>query len=99
MKIRGGDIWTLTGGVDVLVLSSTVYNDIASEPTVIVAPIFADEPVEGFGVLIGEHRWAAPGLITSLRKERLTEYRSSVDVQALTDVNTMLFRILATPDR
>ncbi len=41
----------------------------------------------------------APGLITSLRKTRLSERRRQIDVQALTDVNTMLFKILATPDR
>lgn len=68
MKIRRGDIWALVGGVDALVLSLTVCNDIANEPTIIVAPIFTDEPAEGFGIRIGEHRWAAPGLITSLRK-------------------------------
>jgi hypothetical protein len=43
--------------------------------------------------------WAAPGLVTSLRKARLGERRRQIDVQALTDVNNMLFKILATPDR
>ena len=43
--------------------------------------------------------WAAPGLVTSLRKVRLSERRRHIDVQALTDVDTMLFKILATPDR
>jgi len=41
---------------------------------------------------------AAPGLVTSLRKARLAQFRRRVDVQALTDVNNMLFKILATPD-
>jgi len=36
---------------------------------------------------------------TSLRKARLSEHRRRIDVQALTDVNDMLFKILATPDR
>lgn len=35
--------------------------------------------------------WAAPGLVTSLRKTRLAERLRRVDVQALTDMNTMLF--------
>jgi hypothetical protein len=43
--------------------------------------------------------WAAPGLVTSLRKIRLAQLRRRIDLQALTDVNNMLFRILATPDR
>jgi hypothetical protein len=40
---------------------------------------------------------AAPGLVTSLRKAGLAQFRGRVDVQALTDVNNMLFKILATP--
>lgn len=82
-----------------LVISSTVYNEIATEPTVVVVPVFASEPDTGFGVNVGEGSWAAPGLVTSLRKARLGERRRRVDVQALTDVNNMLFKILATPDR
>lgn len=82
----------------VLVVSSTVYNEIPSEPTVIVVPVFDSEPDTGFGIDLGEG-WAAPGLITSLRKARLQRLHRHVDVQKLTDVNNMLFRILATPDR
>ena len=82
-----------------LVISSTVYNEIVGEPTVVVVPVFAGEPDVGFGVDIGDGGWAAPGLVTSLRKIRLAERARSVDVQTLTDVNNMLFRILATPDR
>lgn len=84
--------------MDVLVVSSTVYNEIASEPTVIVMPVFHTEPDTGFGVGLGDG-WAAPGLVTSLRKADLNELRRRIDVQALTDVNTMLFKILATPKR
>jgi hypothetical protein len=29
----------------------------------------------------------------------LSEHRRRIDVQALTDINNMLFKILATPDR
>lgn len=86
-------------GVDVLMISSTVYNEMPSEPTVIVVPVFDHEPDSGFGVLLGDGAWAAPGLVASLRKSALTEFRRQVDVQALTDVNNMLFKILATPDR
>jgi hypothetical protein len=94
-----GDIWTTDTGVTVLVISSTVYNEIPSEPTVIVVPVFDTEPDTGFGVDLGENDWAAPGLVTSLRKARLSRHRRRIDVQALTDVNNMLFKILATPDR
>ncbi len=95
---RRGEIWTIDAGVSVLVISSTVYNEIATEPTVVVVPVFGSEPDTGFGVDLGDG-WAAPGLVTSLRKARLGERRRRIDVQVLTDVNNMLFKILATPDR
>ncbi|MEZ0364044.1 MazF family transcriptional regulator [Mycobacterium sp. pUA109] len=81
-----------------LVISSTMYNEIPSEPTAIVVPVFDSEPATGFGVDVGDG-WAAPGLITSMRKARLSEQLETIDVQALTDVNNMLFKLLATPDR
>lgn len=96
---RRGDIWATGAGVDVLVISSTVYNEIPSEPTVIVVPLFDRDPDTGFGVSLDPSGWAAPGLVTSLGKTALGEFRRRIDVQALTDVNNMLFRILATPDR
>lgn len=86
-------------GVDVLVISSTVYNEIPSEPTVVVVPVFDHEPGSGFGVPVGDGAWAAPGLVASLRKSALSDFHRQVGVQALTDVNNMLFKILATPDR
>lgn len=95
---RRGDIWTTDAGVGVLVISSTVYNEIPSEPTVVVVPVFDSEPDTGFGVDLGDG-WAAPGLVASLRKARLGERRRRIDVAHLTDVNNMLFKILATPDR
>lgn len=95
---RRGEIWATDAGVSVLVISSTVYNEITSEPTVVVVPVFATEPDTGFGVDLGDG-WAAPRLVASLRKDRLGERRRRVDVQAWTDVNNMLFRILATPER
>ena len=96
---RRGDVWRLGDDRTVLVLSSTFYNEIASEPTVIVVPVFTGEPAAGFGVPIGNDTWAAPGFITSLRKTRLATFHDRVDVQYLTDVNNMLFKVLATPDR
>jgi hypothetical protein len=95
---RRGDIWGTGAGSSVLVISSTVYNEIASEPTIVVVPVFDTEPDAGFGVDLGDG-WAAPGLVTGLRKARLSDRRRRIDIQTLTDVNNMLFKILATPDR
>lgn len=78
-------------------ISSTIYNEIADEPTVIVVPLFDSEPATGFGIAV-DRGWAAPGLITSLRKARLKKFSRRVDTQSLTEVNNMLFRILATPE-
>ena len=96
---RRGDVWMTDTGISVLVISSTVYNEIASEPTVIVVPVFDTEPDTGFGVDLGDNSWAAPGMVTALRKARLGEFRRRIEVQVLTDVNNMLFKIFATPDR
>ncbi len=63
-----------------LVISSTVYNEIPSEPTVIVVPVFDTEPDTGLGVDLGENDWAAPGLVTSLRKARLAGLRRFDDL-------------------
>jgi mRNA-degrading endonuclease toxin of MazEF toxin-antitoxin module len=98
VSVRRGELWVTDAGITVLVISATVYNEIASEPTVIVVPVFTDEPDAGFGVDVG-CGWAAPGLVTSLRKARLDERARRIETQALTDVNNMLSRILATPER
>jgi hypothetical protein len=95
---RRGEIWSTDAEISVLVISSTVYNEIPSEPTVVIVPVFDSEPDTGFGVDLGDG-WAAPGLVASLRKVRLRQLHRRIDVQALTDVNNMLFKILATPDR
>lgn len=95
---RRGDVWEIDTAVNVLVISSTVYNEIAGEPTIVVVPVFESEPATGFGVDIGG-AWAAPGLVSALRKVRLNKCLRRIDTQALTDVNNMLFKILATPER
>jgi hypothetical protein len=76
---------------------STVDNEIPSEPTVVVVAVLDTEPDPGFGVDVGDG-WVAPGLVTSLCKARLREWRHRIDVQALTEVTTMLLEILATPE-
>ena len=55
------------------------------------------EPDAGFDVDLGGE-WSAPGLVPSLRKARLRGRVRTIDVRALTDVNDLLFRILAAPD-
>jgi hypothetical protein len=81
--LQRGDIWTTDAGVRVLVISSTGYNEIPSEPTVIVVPVVDTEPDIGFGVDLGENDWIAPGLVTSLRKVRLSAHHHRIDVHAL----------------
>ncbi|MGQ0465036.1 MAG: MazF family transcriptional regulator [Sporichthyaceae bacterium] len=94
---RRGEIWA-TVDAQALVISSTVYNEIVDEPTVVVVPVFDTEPATGFGVDVGS-AWAAPGLVSALDKSDLRGRLRVIEIQALMDVNNMLFRILATPDR
>ena len=82
-----------------LVISSTVYNEIPSEPTVLVAMVVEQATDEGFCVDLGQGQWAVMGLVTFVAKANLTQCRRRVDVQTLTNVNNMLFKILATPER
>lgn len=98
---KRGDIWSVaaTPGQHVLVISSTVYNEISSEPTILVALVVEQATDEGFCVNLGNGQWAVMGQVTYLPKTRLAEYHRRVDVQTLTDANNMLFKILATPDR
>lgn len=99
---RRGEIWIASVGPvlhAVLVISSTVYNEIASEPTVLVALVVEQATDEGFCVDLGEGQWAVMGLVTFVAKTSLTRYQRKVGVQTLTNANTMLFKILATPER
>lgn len=98
---RRGELWTAgtDNPVAVLVISSTVYNEIPDEPTVIAVPVVQRSTDTGFCVDLGGGLFAVTGLVTHLRKTDLTERLRIVDVQTLTNVNTMLFKILATPER
>jgi hypothetical protein len=98
---RRGEIWNAVAGPSphtVLVISSTVYNEIASEPTVLVAMVVEQGTDEGFCVDLGQGQWAVMGLVTFVAKASLSEYQRKVDVQTLTNANIMLFKILATPE-
>ncbi|MGV9801601.1 type II toxin-antitoxin system PemK/MazF family toxin [Mycobacterium sp. NPDC003449] len=97
MSPRRGEIWSTTEAGNVLVVSSTVYNEIPSEPTVIVMPVFGHEADTGFGVEIGTG-WVATGLITAFDKDDLVTFVGAIGIQELTNVNNTLFKILATPD-
>lgn len=99
---RRGEIWIAGTGLapqTVLVISSMIYNEIASEPTVLVALVVERATDEGFCVDLGQDQWAVMGLVTFVAKTSLTDYRRKVDIQTLTNANSMLFKILATPDR
>jgi len=114
MAARGGVFAPIFGGADWYLPRRTASadprrppqihheafcNKIPTEPTVIAIPILTGDSDTGFGVRLSEDHWAATGLITSLRKSRLFQFERNVGMQLLTDVNDMLFRILATPER
>jgi hypothetical protein len=92
-------VGTGPGPQAVLVISSTVYNEIIGEPTVLVALLVEQATDEGFCIDLGEGQWAVMGLVTFVAKASLAECLRRVDVQTLTNANNMLFKILVTPDR
>lgn len=98
---RRGEVWRAYPGapVDFLVVSSTVYNEIASEPTVLGVPVVSRVGEHGFCVALGGDQWALAGLIGPVEKTALVTRTGAVDVQTLTNVDNMLFKILATPER
>ena len=98
---RRGEVWAVSAPTPqaVLVISSTVYNEISSEPTVLVALVIEHATDEGFCVDLGDGQWAVMGLVTFVYKASLAECQRRVDIQTLTNANTMLFKILATPER
>jgi PemK-like, MazF-like toxin of type II toxin-antitoxin system len=98
---RRGEIWSVNTPTPqaVLVISSTVYNEIAPEPTVLVALVVEQATDEGFCVDLDAGQWAVMGLVTFVPKSSLTKCHRRVDTQRLTNANNMLFKILATPDR
>lgn len=97
---RRGEVWlTSPAGQAVLVISSTVYNQIPDEPTVLVALVVEAATDEGFCVGLGNGQWAVMGLVTYVPKTSLVRAVHEVDPQTLTNANNMLFKILATPDR
>lgn len=98
---RRGDVWRAYPGspVHFLVVSSTVYNEIASEPTVLGVPVVDRVGDHGFCVDIGDGQWVVTGLMGPVEKAALIACTGQVDVQTLTNVDNMLFKILATPER
>jgi hypothetical protein len=95
---RRGEVWD-TQTQTVLVISSTVYNQIADELTILVALVTDQATEEGFCVHLGDSQWAVMGLVTFIAKTALTNCRRRVSAQAMTDADNMLFKILATPEQ
>jgi hypothetical protein len=97
---RRGEVWSVERPVPwtALVISSTVYNEIADEPTVLVMAVAHSGDGDGFCVSLGEGQWAVTGRVTFVAKAALGKQQRMVTTQVLTDVNNMLFKILATPD-
>lgn len=91
-------MWSTTGDHKLIVVSSTMYNEIAPEPTVLTMPVVDAEPDTGFGVELGDVGWALANLIGPFRKTGLVRQIDQVGVQQLMDVNNVLFKVLATPD-
>jgi mRNA-degrading endonuclease toxin of MazEF toxin-antitoxin module len=97
---RRGEIWSLATSppATVLVISSTQYNGLPDEPTVMVVFVTAEQHTDGFFVDLGEGRYANVGRIGSVRKSALGKPLRDAPFQVRTDVNNMLLRVIGGVD-
>jgi hypothetical protein len=93
---RRGEIWSLatTPPATVLIISSTQYNELPDEPTVMAVYVTSQEHTGGFFVDLGEGQYANVGRIGAVRKSALGKLLRDAPVQSRTDVNNMLLRII-----
>lgn len=94
MSISRGTL-VLAKGRRMLVLSGGMFNSIPGEPGVIAINVVKGPP--GLLNVPLSGGWVAlPGHIYRIPKAVITETYGDVGVQKLTEINNMLFRILAT---
>jgi len=98
VRLRRGDVWAVSGRQprSVLVVSAGMYNDQPIIATVLTMPVTTAGVDESWCVPIGDGDYAVVDRIGYTVKTLFVRHVRSVDVQALTDVNNALFRILST---
>ncbi|MGH8791608.1 MAG: MazF family transcriptional regulator [Stackebrandtia sp.] len=94
MAVNRGELVT-TGEDVLLVISGGMFNLMPDEISVIAVPIIEDSH-GSLTVQIGQHGFAVPGWVTSVPKAAIRTAVGRASTQELSDVNNMLFRILAT---
>lgn len=95
---RRGEIWTVDGyPLPILVISGNMYNEQPSIPTVLAMPVVTSESeLEGWTAPLDQGQYAIVDRIAPYRKNDLTQPARDVSVQALTETNNLLFKILST---
>ncbi len=97
MTLRRGDIWSLQDYPrPVLVISGGMYNDQPAIRTVLAMPIVDAESPGAWTVPVGDGEFAMIDRLRPYRKNDLVQRRRRIDTQTLTEVNNLLFKILAT---
>lgn len=98
MNLRRGQIWTISGRRprNVLVISGGMYNDQPAMRTVLTMRIETKSSDDAWCVPVGEREFVLVDRITFTPKTLFARHLRTIDVQALTDVNNALFKILAT---
>lgn len=94
VSIARGDI-VVADGDRMLVVSGGMYNSLLDEGGVIAIDVI-EGPPSLLAVTLDDGWVALPGRISWIPKETISETVGRIDVQQLTDVNNMLFKILAT---
>lgn len=100
-KVKRGQVWELSdldGSLGfVLVLSGDAYNDLPGG-TVLAARVLSERnvPAEAMAVRLTDELVAVLDWVTYAQKSTFAELIHTTGVQELTDVNNLLFKILAT---
>jgi len=97
VSLRRGEVWALRGyPLPVLVISGGMYNDQPAPRTVLAMPVVIGEATDAWTAPIGDGELAVVDRMRPYPKRDFTQQHRRVDVQALTEVDNLLFKILAT---
>ncbi|MDR7304027.1 hypothetical protein [Haloactinomyces albus] len=97
MSLRRGEVWTLHGyPLPVVVVSGGMYNDQPQPHSVLAMPVLTAESLEAWTVPLADGQYAVVDRIRPYPKEDFRQRQRQIDARALAEVDTLLFKILAT---
>lgn len=82
--------------MSVLVISGGMYNDQPSVRTVLGMPVITEDPGDSWVAALGEGQFAVIDHVRPYPKRDFEACRRGIDIDALTETNNLLFKLLAT---